>query len=217
MNSQPTLAAFDLDGTLVRIDTFAAFVRHTRGLSSLLLSLVLLSPYLLMALLGLYPRSKAKERLFSWHFRGLSVTEFEQYGREFASIAMQHLNREVAHRLHQHQQKGHTVCVVSASMDQWVRPICTQLDIGNVISTLPETDERGKLTGRFASPNCNREEKVNRLRQMFPNLGDYTLFAYGNSDGDKAMLSIADHVGIVRQSGSLELSENVKGSDEQML
>jgi phosphoserine phosphatase len=51
----------------------------------------------------------------------------------------------------------------------------------------------GKFSGRFATPNCNGQEKVNRIKEYL-NPEDYNpIFAYGNSSGDKPMLDMADH------------------------
>jgi len=41
--------------------------------------------------------------------------------------------------------------------------------------------------------NCNGKEKVSRIKEAF-NLADFeTVYAYGDSSGDKEMLAIATH------------------------
>ena len=52
--------------------------------------------------------------------------------------------------------------------------------------------KNGKLTGKFSTKNCFGIEKVNRIKEKY-NLSEYNvIYAYGNSSGDKEMLSIAN-------------------------
>ena len=52
--------------------------------------------------------------------------------------------------------------------------------------------ENNRLTGKFATKNCSGVEKLNRIKENY-NLDNYkTIYAYGNSKGDKEMLTIAD-------------------------
>jgi phosphoserine phosphatase len=99
------------------------------------------------------------------------------------------------------------VVVVSASIDRWVKPFFEPSVI--IIGTQIETRD-GFLTGRFATPNCYGEEKVRRLRQLFPELafGGIShssllaprssknprplVIAYGDSRGDRELLQLAD-------------------------
>ena len=50
----------------------------------------------------------------------------------------------------------------------------------------------GYLTGRLLTPNCRGKEKVARIRAAVDLSGYSRIFAYGNSGGDREMLSIAD-------------------------
>ena len=186
------LAAFDLDGTLTRRDTLLHFLLFTRGWWRVGVSLLMLSPLMALALLGVCNGGRAKERLLRWHFRGTTRVQMQAWGEAFAAVAMRWLNEPVVELLRRHQREGHTVCVVSASIDDWVRPICAQLGIVHVIATQFDYDANGRLTGCFATPNCSGKEKVRRLLDEFPNRSDYKLYAYGNSHGDDALLEEAD-------------------------
>jgi phosphoserine phosphatase len=51
----------------------------------------------------------------------------------------------------------------------------------------------GKLTGRFITPNCYGQEKVNRLKQVLNEPRQaYSIKAFGDSRGDKELLEYAD-------------------------
>lgn len=192
MEEKKTVAAFDFDGTLTRGDTLTAFIRFTHGWRRLLWGLLRHAIRLLLMKLGLYPSAKAKESLISYFYKGTAHSQFATWGREFADVAESMLNSEVLEILREHQAAGHTVCVVTASIEEWVRPVCEKLGVVTVIATRVEVSSDSRLSGRLLTPNCNGEEKVRRLLEVFPQRQAYTLYAYGNSHGDDALLALAD-------------------------
>ena len=52
--------------------------------------------------------------------------------------------------------------------------------------------ENGAIKGRFKTKNCYGKEKVNRFLSIFPEREQYHLYAYGDSKGDKELLTLAD-------------------------
>ena len=191
-DQQRVVAAFDFDGTLTTTDTLIAFIRFTHGRRRLFSGILRYAPWLLMMKLGLYPNGKTKEKVFSHFYKGMTYRQFMQWGRDFANVAEAMLNRQMIKTLRHHQAKGHTVCVVTASIEEWVRPICERLGVNTVLATRIEVSPDGKLTGRFLTPNCYGTQKVERLLDVFPKRQSYTLYAYGDSRGDNEMLAIAD-------------------------
>ncbi len=187
--------AFDFDGTLTRSDTLLAFIRYACGRWAMLWGFLCCSPWIVLMIARLYPNYKAKQRLFAHFFRGWSLERFDTVCSEFARTH-RHLLRpggEVA--LRQALSRGAHVAIVSASIDNWVKPFFTEIIQGGalliVLGTKIET-VNGIVTGRFATPNCYGAEKVHRITQVFPNRADYHLTAFGDSRGDKEMLDYAD-------------------------
>lgn len=192
MCSLPVIAAFDFDGTLTTTDTLTAFIRFTHGRRRLVGGLLRHAPWLLLMKLGLYPNGKAKEKLFAYFYKNTAYRQFRRWGYDFADVAETMLNHETVAILRQHQQIGHTVCVVTASIEEWVRPVCERLGGVTVIATRIEVSADGMLTGRFLSRNCYGKEKVTRLLELFPCREGYELYAYGDSRGDAELLAFAD-------------------------
>lgn len=186
------VAAFDFDGTLTTKDTLMAFIRFTHGRRRLLCGLLRHAHWLLLMRLGLYPNWKVKEKVFAYYYKGTTYEQFWQWGRCFADVAEALLNRQTTALLRWHLAEGHTVYVVTASIDEWVRPVCERLGVNTVLATCIEVSSDGILTGRFLSPNCYGAEKVVRLLETFPRRDSYTLYAYGDSRGDKELLAMAD-------------------------
>jgi len=191
-NRDIILVAFDFDGTLTTKDTFLAFVRFTHGLPRMLLGILRYSPWLLLMMMGRYSNGKLKERFFAYFYSGVSYEQFVQWGKEFSHMAKAMLNTSMLKRLQWHVSEGHSLCVVSASVDEWVRPVCLKLGVDEVIATRVEVSSGGKLTGRFSSPNCYGAQKVERLLEVYSQDCLGYLYAYGDSQGDKELLEFAD-------------------------
>ena len=189
---QHVIAAFDFDGTLTTSDTLIAFIRYTHGQRRLLLGFLRHAHWLLMMKLGFYSNGKAKEKVFSYFYKGTTHKQFAQWGREFADIAETMLNSHMVDILKQHLAKDHSVCVVTAGIDEWVRPICERLGVNIILATHIEVSPNGTLTGRFLTPNCYGNQKVARLLEAFPQRQSYKLYAYGDSRGDNELLAFAD-------------------------
>ena len=188
-----TIAVFDFDGTLTQCDTLVLFIRHTHGWLRMLCGLLCCAPFLIRFKLGYYSNDKAKERLFSYFYKGMDYAEFKRYGEVFAEKVEKVKNGEMVKKAEQHNRDGHMVYVVSASIVEWVSPWCKNHGMEDVLCTEAEVGKDGRLTGRFKTPNCYGQEKVRRLLAVEPNRDTYELYAYGDSRGDKDMIDFADH------------------------
>jgi phosphatidylglycerophosphatase C len=83
---------------------------------------------------------------------------------------------------------------VTASPESVVAPFARGLGCDLLLGTRLAFDGRDRLTGEFDGPNCRGEEKVRRLRAVFG--PDVRLeAAYGDTSGDREMLTLADEAG----------------------
>ncbi len=182
------IVAFDFDGTLTTRDTFLPFIHHVFGTQRFLQGFILYAPLLVLMKLGLYPNWKAKQRVFSHFFRGMTFKEFENYCDLFAIHNLYLLRPKAKKALYQAQDDGAEVLIVSASIDLWVESFFPGI---HVLGTQVEA-ENHRLTGRFLTPNCYGQEKVNRIIEEYPDRESYHLTAYGDSRGDRELLAFAD-------------------------
>ena len=187
------LYAFDFDGTLTTRDTLIAFIRYACGTPRFLLGFLLHAPLLVLMKLRLYSNGKAKQRLFSWFFRGMPIETFDALCQSFASTHRHLLRPETVRLLQQALSEGSEVLVVSASIDNWVQPFFPAV---TVLGTQIEVID-GRLSGRFLTPNCYGQEKVRRILALHPDRSAYRLTAYGDSRGDRELLAFADEAHLV--------------------
>ena len=189
---EKTIAVFDFDGTLISRDSFLEFIQFVCGKKNFYIGFLLFSPLLILMKLHIYPNWKVKEKIFSYYFRGMDYRSFKLHCERFAQVIEGYKKNDVVGFLNGHLEKGHVVYVVTASIEDWVRPWCESHSVNAVIGTKMEVDRHGVITGRFSSKNCYGIEKVKRLLEIEPRREEYVLYAYGDSRGDREMLSFSD-------------------------
>lgn len=190
---KPVVAAFDFDGTLTHRDTLLPFLLHTLGTAKVVRHAFVLSPTLAGYGLGLIRNDVAKERVLVECLAGMPMDALQQEGEWFAAYVLPKLLRQEAlQRLDWHKQQGHRCVVISASLELYVRPWAIKTGFDDVIATHLEMRKDGCATGKLSGGNCFGIEKVRRLDALLGAREGYTLYAYGDSRGDKELLSGAD-------------------------
>lgn len=204
--SGPVVAAFDFDETLTTRDTVVPFLRRFTTSGRLARSLL---PYTLSLLPIAVRRDRDRLRALATEivFRGRPLAdveaEAEAWGR---TIAASHLRADTVARMRWHLEQRHRVVIVTASYEPYVRVVAASLGgesdaTGNVagvevVGTRLEAVD-GRCTGRLDGPNCRGPEKLRRLDEWFAANGldrrATTLYAYGDSTGDRELLAAADH------------------------
>jgi HAD superfamily hydrolase (TIGR01490 family) len=185
------IAFFDFDGTITKKDTLIDFIRYAKGDKKFILGMIYLSPMLLLYSLKIISNYKAKQKLFSYFFNGYTQETFKKLATEYSLRFVDRLVRQKAmDKIIYHKSQGDKVVVVSASIDCWIRPWCEKNNI-ELIATKIEIIE-DTISGNFLTKNCYGIEKVNRIKDNY-NLDEYDyIFGYGDSSGDKEMLSIVN-------------------------
>ena len=193
--SRPTVAAFDVDGTLTTRDCVVPFLRRIAGTTRLIGRLVVRLDRLVVAL-ARRDRDRLKSLAARAAFRGRPDAVVRAAGTEFARyVHARWLRREVVDRLDGHRRAGDSVVLVSASFDVYLHPFADLLGADGVVATRLVSRD-GVLTGLLDGPNCRGPEKVRRLHEW---LGTHHggrdavhLVAYGDSPGDRELLADAD-------------------------
>lgn len=191
------IAAFDFDGTLTRGDTLLPFLARGLGWPGFLLALLRCAPWLVGHGLHLVRNDVAKARLMQATLSGRSLAEIEDWTlRWLAQDFSGQLRDWAMARLAWHRQAGHCCVLVSASPDIYLRQVAHQLGFDGLICTEMHVQDAW-LTGRMKTPNCYGEQKVLRLKDWLSDrygagfAESMTLYAYGDTPGDKPMLRLA--------------------------
>lgn len=141
-----TIALFDFDSTITKDDSLLKFIRSVAGDFRFIFGLVVLSPILVAYKLGLIPNYKAKQKMLSRFFKGMSKDAFFKLANEYSLVHIDKIVRPKAmEKIAWHKAQGHQVVVVSVSIDCWLKPWCDKNNI-DLIATRIEIED-GKLTG----------------------------------------------------------------------
>ncbi len=187
-----TVAAFDVDNTLTVRDCVVPFMKSVGGISRL--SKVLLTDIgETFQSVRRRDRDSLKMKFVDGVFAGKDAREVESLGIQFASkVADKWLRSDVATRMRWHQEQGHVVILVSASLGAYLHPLGDLLEVDAVLCTeLEEKD--GLLTGKLVGQNCRGKEKASRVQKWCQESGIATedlVYAYGDSSGDTELLEL---------------------------
>ena len=187
-----TVAAFDVDNTLTVRDCVVPFMKSVGGVSRL--SKALFSDLgTTFQSIRRRDRDSLKMKFVEGIFAGKDSREVESLGIQFASkVADKWLRSDVATRMRWHQEQGHVVILVSASLGAYLHPLGDLLEVDAVLCTeLEEKD--GLLTGKLVGQNCRGKEKASRVQKWCQDSGiaaEDLVYAYGDSSGDTELLEL---------------------------
>lgn len=182
------IAFFDFDGTITRGDSFRLFLRFVLG-GRFYIKMLENLPTLLCYKLGVIDNSKAKENVLKSCFEGIEQERFNKYCTDFVKDLESFCKDSALQKIRWHKQNNHIVVLVSASFEEYLRPLCLSWDIHLIATTMEVID--GKLTGNFSQPNCYGQEKERRIKENYDLTQYENIYVYGDTIGDKEMLSLA--------------------------
>jgi len=187
----PNLALFDFDGTITSKDTFTPFIFHAVEPMRLALGTVVLSPLIAAYELGLLSASLMRRSIVRFGFRGRRRADVQAAGLQYSRAQLARVVRTKAlERIRWHQTQGDVVVVVSASLDLYLADWCQELGVQLICTELEE--RKGLLTGRYRDGDCSGQEKARRIRERFDLKRFDTIYAYGDTTEDEAMLALAN-------------------------
>lgn len=200
-----TVAAFDVDNTLTVRDCVVPFMRKVAGTSTLIVASIRQPLSVAKMLIG-RDRDGLKAFFVAAAFRGRSVDDVSEVAALFAAeVADGWIRADVAQRLRWHQEQGHVVVLVSASLHPYLDVLGDLLEVDAVICTsLAEND--GVFTGELHGRNCRGQEKVARLHAWCEDAKipvTSVKYAYGDSAGDHQLLQSVPNGVLVK---SIELT-----------
>jgi HAD superfamily hydrolase (TIGR01490 family) len=184
------IAFFDFDGTITTKDTLLEFIKYSKGVMHFYVGFLLNSPYLLAYKLKIISNQSAKEKILRFFFAKMSVGAFNEICDDFAANGIPQLIRPKAlEEIEKFKNNGTRVVIVSASPENWISKWSAAIQADLIATQLEVKNEL--LTGNIIGKNCHGEEKVRRIKSKY-DLSRYdSIYAYGDSGGDKPMLALA--------------------------
>lgn len=195
MSTQAALAAFDVDGTLIRGDSYLRYLvfvlvrRPSRWLRA---------PLLGVAVLLFAVGARSNTWLKTFFLRHVLATLDPQremnLTRAFVAILVrERLKPGGVRRLREHRAAGDTVILLSAGLESYLTLLGGEVGADAVLSTMVERDAAGRITGRLQGENCYGPSKVERLQAFRSDrAAGERLYAYSDHASDLPLLLHAD-------------------------
>ncbi|WP_089603525.1 HAD-IB family hydrolase [Acinetobacter piscicola] len=199
------LALFDFDGTLCKKDSFTGFIFYALSKRHIVKQGFKILPWIQAYYLNIYPADSMRPRLFKAMFKDAKANEILAIAEEYAHSLTEQLDSKLYQQLLNHQHHGDDVVLVSASVDLYLKTICQILNIDLICTGTEIVNDQ--FTGQYSTPDCSCEQKRIRILEKY-NLTQYNkIYAYGNSEEDLDMLSLADFKFMVGKDQALPYLE----------
>ncbi|MFV5490934.1 HAD family hydrolase [Acinetobacter sp. ASP199] len=202
------LALFDFDGTLYPHDSFTGFIFYVLKKRHIIWRGLKILPWITAYYLKLYPAHRMRPKLYSAMFKDVDIEIIQPLALQYANKVLENLDPTLFEQLKIHQQLGHKVILVSATIDLYLEIIAKALNVELICSQVEI--KSGKLTGKYLTPDCSCLQKKLRVLEAI-NLADYEMiYAYGNSEEDEEMLSLAQQTYMAVQDKELPMLDKIK-------
>lgn len=189
-----TIAIFDFDNTLTDRDSLLPFFYQFWGRLRSVYLLIPLFPDGVRYLLGKLSRQEIKERILGQFLTGISSLELESMGATYAQRGLDDILKKQAYqKFLWHKSKGHLCVIVSASPEFYLIPWGRRHGFDRVIASKLKMNSEGNFTGVLEGKNCWGDEKSRRFLLEYPKETWDTLYVYGDSLGDRALLDMAHY------------------------
>lgn len=191
MSSRRELHLFDFDGTITSRDSLLDFGQFAVGKRRSQMYFAMVMPMLLLMKMRIVSNGNSKQKFLELHFKGKTEAEMKLLADQYLHHSLKSglMHPAALEKIGQLRKEEAEICIVSASLDTWLRPFADHLHMG-LICTKGKY-ENGLFVG-IDGHNCNYGYKAKMVKQRY-NLYDYgKVVAYGDSAGDDALFSIAD-------------------------
>lgn len=186
-----TLALFDFDGTITITDSTLSFYKFLYNSKVLFLynHYFLCFHYLLFYRFKLISYITLKRKRLDIHtskFNDIEISKLsEQY---YEKCFFRILNSKAIDRINWHKNQGHELWVISASYDFLLQKWTNDNGLNLITNKTSYDHFKRRINGR----DVNYESKVEYLKFKVDLKSYSEIYAYGDSEGDKAMLDIAN-------------------------
>ena len=212
------LALFDLDGTLLAIDSDHAFGEFMVRIGWAD------GEAFRRANDAFYAQYQAEQLDVAAYIRFATSVWRERSAQEQADASRRFIDEVIRPAVHdnarallrRHAEAGDRVAIVTATNEFVTRPIATLFGVDELIATELQRDAQGRVTGELQGVPSYREGKVTRVRQWLAQQGlrcqDFDRISfYSDSTNDLALLEQVSHPVATNPAPALERIAAARG------
>lgn len=160
-------AFFDMDRTLLRVDSARLYTQYRRDIGeATLLDALRVAVWATQYTFGVIDAPKvARKALESFKGRAESWL-LESCVEWFPKYVLPEVQEAGRRAVRQHCEAGDYVAIVTGATRYVAEPVAAELGIPNVICSELELDDAGRFTGRVVEPLCYGSGKVERASRI---------------------------------------------------
>jgi HAD superfamily hydrolase (TIGR01490 family) len=186
------VAIFDFDGTITTKSTTALFLSCVLGWKYIFY-MIFSVPMILLYKMHLINLDQLNNYIVKHCLKGCSLEILLEKGRQFShTIIPKLLRKDAVQKIKYHQALGHYCILATAAYDVYIEYWAKLNHFDAVVCTRLEFDKNNYATGKLAGLTCNSNEKMTRIKAIIGEEKNI-IYAYGDSQGDQAMLALADY------------------------
>lgn len=184
------LYCFDFDGTLTYKDTMFLYLKFYDS-SKFRMQFLKHIPLFVLLKLKLADTEKVKKSFIGSILKGQNEAKIKEKSKQFFEANYPRIVRENALDFIKNiDQETTESLLVTASLDIWAQPFAEAFKM-KLVSTKAEF-KNGVFTGNFIGKNCNKQEKLERIKKEIAEGKFDKIIAFGDTSGDHPMLNWAD-------------------------
>lgn len=184
------IAFFDFDGTISFKDSFMNFLAF-KSKSEFYMEFPFVLPFFIAYKLGFFKEQAIKNLALTLIYKNFKKEHFMMLCSRYASEVLPSILRPLAlKRLKWHKDNGDKIVIVTASIEEYLKPWCDKNGFELIASKLEVRNNR--ITGRLFGANCHGDEKVRQIKEKYDLNAFEKIYAYGDTKGDLPMLSLAN-------------------------
>ena len=197
MRERPVVAVFDFDGTITDRDTLLPFLVLAFGRARVAAAFAALGFTGAGYLLRRVAIDEFKRRVLRRLVAGVPAQRLRALGPAHARAIAAWFRPDALASIEWHRAQGHRLVLASSTLDLYLEHVAAQLGFGDLLCSrlVQVRDAAGvdRFTGEIDGVDCVGPEKPRRLAALLGALDACEVHAYGDSEGDRELLAVADH------------------------
>ena len=163
----PRAALFDMDRTLVRVDTATLYVRYQRDIGEVGTRDVLrVGWWLLKYTFGVIDAEKVARQALSAYRGKREDWMIERCEGWFSEYVLPHVADAGRQAVQRHRDAGDVLVIVTGGTPYAAHPLARELGIDHVVCTELMVDDDGRFTGQMDPPMCYGAGKIERTLRI---------------------------------------------------
>ena len=108
-----------------------------------------------------------------WFFKGMKQERFAALGNHFSKKAKELKRMDTMEYLLKHKADGDTISIITASVEEWVKPICESIGVSQVLATKMEVVSKPLKPVDYDIGKYDWDKIARQVNDVYKGMTDY--------------------------------------------